>query len=78
MQKMITFTDKLYMMIEEHPPLPTLELDEPILDVKRPRKKYLSDFSRKTHSQRAQDPLQQDIRLFFNPTVFSLIKRQIK
>lgn len=71
MQKNITFTDKLYMMIEEHPPLPTLELDEPILDVKRPRKKYLSDFSRKTHSQ-------QDIRLYFNPTVFSLIKIQIK
>ena len=68
MQKMITFTDKLYMMIEEHPPLPELELDEPILDVKRPRKKYLSDFS----------PKKQDIRLYFKPTVFSLIKRQIK
>ena len=68
MQKMITFTDKLYMMIDEHPPLPTLELDEPILDIKRPRKKYLSDFS----------PKKQDIRLYFNPTVFSLIKRRIK
>ena len=76
MQKMITFTDKLYMMIEEHPPLPSLVLDEPILDVKRPRKKYLSDFSRKTHLQK--DTLQQDIRIYFNPTVFSLIKRQIK
>ena len=65
---MITFTDKLYMMIEEHPPLPELELDEPILDVKKSKKKYLSDFS----------PKKQDIRLYFNPTVFSLIKRQIK
>jgi hypothetical protein len=68
MQKMITFTDKLYMMIEEHPPLPTLELDEPILDIKKSKKKYLSDFSLK----------KQDIRLYFKPTVFSLIKRQIK
>jgi hypothetical protein len=68
MQKMITFTDKLYMMIEEQPPLPELELDEPILDVKKSKKKYLSDFSRK----------KQDIRLYFNPTVFSLIRRQIK
>ena len=68
MQKMITFTDKLYMMIEEQPPLPELELDEPILDVKKSKKKYLSDFSRK----------KQDIRIYFNPTVFSLIKRQIK
>ena len=72
MQKMITFTDKLYMMIEEHPPLPTLELDEPILDIKKSKKKYLSDFSLK----------KQDIRLYFKKeqvnTVFSLIKRQIK
>lgn len=67
---MITFTDKLYMMIEEQPPLPRLELDEPILDIKKPRKKYLSDFS----------PKKQDIRLYFHSsnTVFSLIKRQIK
>ena len=69
---MITFTDKLYMMIEEHPPLPTLELDEPILDIKKSKKKYLSDFSLK----------KQDIRLYFKKeqvnTVFSLIKRQIK
>jgi hypothetical protein len=72
MQKMITFTDKLYMMIEEHPPLPSLELDEPILDIKKSKKKYLSDFSLK----------KQDIRLYFKKeqvnTVFSLIKRQIK
>ena len=72
MQKMITFTDKLYMMIEEHPPLPRLELDEPILDIKKSKKKYLSDFSLK----------KQDIRLYFKKeqvnTVFSLIKRQIK
>ena len=72
MQKMITFTDKLYMMIEEHPPLPRLELDEPILDIKKSKKKYLSDFS----------PKKQDIRLYFKKeqvnTVFSLIKRQIK
>jgi hypothetical protein len=72
MQKMITFTDKLYMMIEEHPPLPSLELDEPILDIKKSKKKYLSDFTLK----------KQDIRLYFKKeqvnTVFSLIKRQIK
>ena len=77
MQKMITFTDKLYMMIEEQPPLPELELDEPILEVKKSRKKYLSDFS-KTRSRTSLGPLQQDIRLYLNPTVFSLIKRQIK
>lgn len=72
MQKIITFTDKLYMMIDEQPPLPELELDEPIIEVKRSTKKYLSDFSkRKSRSQ-------QDIRLYLNPTVFSLIKRQIK
>jgi len=69
---MITFTDKLYMMIEEQPPLPELELDEPILEVKKSRKKYLSDF------YKSKSPSQQDIRLYFNPTVFSLIKRQIK
>lgn len=72
MQKMITFTDKLYMMIEEQPPLPELELDEPILDIKKSKKKYLSDFS----------PKKQDIRLYFKReqvnTVFSLIRRQIK
>ncbi len=77
MQKMITFTDKLYMMIEEQPPLPELELDEPILEVKKSRKKYLSDFY-KRHSQSSLGPSQQDIRLYFNPTVFSLIKTQIK
>ncbi len=77
MQKMITFTDKLYMMIEEQPPLPELELDEPILEIKKSRKKYLSDFS-KTRSRSSLEPSQQDIRLYFNPTVFSLIKRQIK
>ena len=64
----LTFTDKLYMMIEEHPPLPSLKLDEPILDIKKPKKKYLSDFP----------PKKEDIRLYFKTTVFSLIKRQIK
>jgi len=61
----LIFTDKLYMMIESHPPLPSLELDEPILDIKKPKKKYLSDFS----------PKKQDIRLYFKTTVFSLIKK---
>ena len=64
----LTFTDKLYMFIESHPPLPSLELDEPILDIKKPKKKYLTDFS----------PKKQDIRFYFNTTVFSLIKKQIK
>lgn len=77
MQKMITFTDKLYMMIEDQPPLPELELDEPIIEVKKSRKKYLSDFC-KRHLRSPQGTSQQDIRLYFNPTVFSLIKRQIK
>jgi hypothetical protein len=61
----LTFTDKLYMLIEAQPPLPSLELDEPILDIKKPKKKYLSDFS----------PKKQDIRFYFKTTVFSLIKK---
>ncbi len=61
----LTFTDKLYMMIEAHPPLPSLELDEPILHIRKPKKKYLSDFS----------PKKQDIRFYFKTTVFSLIKK---
>jgi hypothetical protein len=61
----LTFTDKLYMFIESHPPLPYLELDEPILDIKKSKKKYLSDFS----------PKKQDIRFYFKTTVFSLIKK---
>ena len=58
-------TDKLYMIIESQPSLPYLELDEPILDIKKSKKKYLSDFS----------PKKQDIRLYFKTTVFSLIKK---
>jgi hypothetical protein len=64
----LTFTDKLYMMIEEYPPLPFLELDEPILDIGKTKKKYLTDFS----------PKKQDIRLYFKTTVFSLIRKQNK
>ncbi len=65
MQKIdLTFTDKLYAMIEEQPPLPSLELEEPILEIKKPKKKYLSDFS----------PKKEDIRFYFKTTVFSLIK----
>ena len=64
----MSFTDKLYMMIESHPPLPSLKLDEPILEMKKPKKKYLSDYYVK----------KTDIRMYFKTNVFSLIKRQIK
>ena len=64
----MSFTDNLYMMIESHPPLPSLQLDEPILEIKRPKTKYLSDYYKK----------KTDIRIYFRTNVFSLIKRQIK
>ncbi len=61
----MSFTDKLHMMIESQPPLPTLSLTEPILVIKRKKAKYLSDY-----------PINKnDIRMYFKTSVFSLIKR---
>lgn len=61
----MSFTDKLYMMIESQPPLPSLSLTEPILEIKRKKAKYLSDYKIKKN----------DIRIYFKTTVFSLIKK---
>jgi hypothetical protein len=61
----MSFTDKMYMMIESQPPLPLLQLEEPILSIKRQKAKYLSDYHIKKN----------DIRMYFKTNVFSLIKR---
>ncbi len=47
----MSFTDKLYMMIDELPPLPSLKLPEPIINGKIKKIRYLSDY----HCQRALD-----------------------
>ena len=58
----MSFTDKLYMMIDDLPPLPPLKLP-PSPPLKSKTKRYLSDY----HSQKKQD-----IRNYFKPIIVKM------